>query len=91
MTGTVHTAASCTCPFPSSYPANMLNIDITPGEHCAVVNDGMRLIEMSPDGKLARVAVDCPDCGNVNRKLRRACGYCGGHGLVEKIVPVEAK
>lgn len=39
------------------------------------------------------VEVDCPDCGNRNRKARRECkrsgGMCGGTGVVLKSVPVE--
>jgi hypothetical protein len=38
------------------------------------------------------IEVDCPDCGNENRKARRECkrrgGMCKGTGRVEKSVPV---
>ena len=33
------------------------------------------------------VEVDCYECGNRNRKARRACSTCKGSGKVEKYVP----
>jgi len=34
------------------------------------------------------VRVDCPACGNVNRKARRACLFCDGTGNVRKSIKV---
>lgn len=34
--------------------------------------------------KFRYVTVDCPACGNVNRKARRSCDFCDGEGLVKK-------
>ena len=33
------------------------------------------------------VEVECYECGNRNRKARRACSTCKGSGKVEKYVP----
>jgi len=35
---------------------------------------------------LAKVTVICPGCHNANRRARRECNTCGGHGFVEKVV-----
>lgn len=34
--------------------------------------------------KYEYVLVECPACGNVNRKARRACGFCEGAGTLKK-------
>jgi uncharacterized OB-fold protein len=41
-------------------------------------------------GKCEWVEVACPQCGNLNRKARRACRYCQHTGKVLKSVPVSA-
>lgn len=39
---------------------------------------------MKPNTEFVRV--DCPACGNVNRKARRACKFCDGSGNVRKSI-----
>lgn len=34
--------------------------------------------------KYEYVHVDCPACGNVNRKARRSCDFCDGAGVLRK-------
>lgn len=40
------------------------------------------------------IQVVCPDCQNANRESRRRCkfkgGMCGGAGMIEKFVPLDA-
>lgn len=38
--------------------------------------------------KLEWITIDCPACRNVNRKARRACGFCDGTGTAKKRVPI---
>jgi phage FluMu protein Com len=35
------------------------------------------------------IEVDCPQCGNVNRRARRQCDRCKGTGKVRKSDPAD--
>ncbi|MGH9200697.1 MAG: hypothetical protein ACRD2A_05620 [Vicinamibacterales bacterium] len=43
---------------------------------------------MTGGGEVRWIEVDCPWCGNVNRRARRACRYCKRTGKVMKSIPI---